>query len=172
MRLFVYLLLVSINAAKETKMVSNDYCCITELGFYVLSDESKIRKRFDIYKSIGNNMLRIAISWSLVEPEEGKIDQKHIDQLTNYMKIAEEYSFKIKLIFGIMMAPPKWYLDKYPDAMLEDQNGLHPGNTLSYWYPDVKKVSKGKTALLMKLLKDKGVWDNIDGFDAHYRIEL
>ena len=88
-------------------------CCVTDPQAWYSDTEEHIRKRFDIYKANGVDMLRAEIDWSLAEPEEGKWRS---DEICRYLKIAKEYGFRIKLIIGTMMSPPGWYLQKHSDA--------------------------------------------------------
>ena len=134
-------------------------CCVTDPQSWYSDTEEHIRKRFDIYKANGVEMVRVEIAWALAEPEEG---QWRSYEVCRYLKIAKEQGFRIKLIMGTMMAPPAWFLQKHPDAMLTDQNGGHSLNTMSYWYPDLQKVIDEKTGKLFAILNAAGVWDSVD----------
>lgn len=147
------------SAAKKPTPIPEARCCITDPAGWYYDSEDKIRKRFEIYKSIGTNMLRVEIDWRSLEREESKWEYESISR---YFRLAKEYGFRIKLIVGVMMAPPKWYLDKHPDAMLTDQNGGHSYNTMSYWYPGLHKVINEKTSKLFEILNCAGVWDSVD----------
>lgn len=147
------------SAATPQVMTPDAHYCITDPAGWYQDSEEKVRKRFDIYKSVGCDMLRVEIDWRSLEREEGKWEYEPI---CRYLKLAKEYGFRIKLIVGVMMAPPKWYLEKHPDAMLTDQNGGHSYNTMSYWYPGLHKVIDEKTKKLFDILNTTGVWDSVD----------
>src|ERR1035437_462788 len=115
---------------KDESKVPERRCCVTDPQSWYADSEEHIRKRFAIYKANGVDMVRSEIAWALAEPAEG---QWRSYEICRYLKIAKEYGFHIKLIMGTMMAPPAWYLQKHPDAMLTDQNGGHSLNTMSYW---------------------------------------
>jgi hypothetical protein len=134
--------------------------CITDIqSWYYVSDDD-IRKRFDIYKEIGTNVLRIEYSWRDIEPAEGQWNTNN--RLFNYITIAQEYGFRIKLIMGVMMSPPQWYLNKYPESRLRDEDGRTSENMMSIWYPDLKDLIVEKSAKLTEILKLKGLWEKVE----------
>jgi hypothetical protein len=145
--------------AKGEAKVPERRCCVTDPQSWYADSEEHIRQRFDIYRTNGVDMVRAEIAWALAEPAEG---QWRSYEICRYLKIAREYGFHIKLIMGTMMAPPAWYLQKHPDAMLTDQNGGHSLNTLSYWYPDLHQVIDEKTTKLFEILNTADVWDVVD----------
>jgi hypothetical protein len=146
-------------AGSTSAAVPKTHCCITDPQKYYFDDGEKIRKRFDLYKSIGVDTIRMEVDWAVLEQSEGNWDP---GKVCEYLKIAKAYGFRIKLIMGVMMAPPAWFLDKHPDAMLTDQNGGHSRNTMSYWYPDLHKVIDEKTKKICQILNEIGVWDSVD----------
>lgn len=134
------------------------YACMTEPQSWMYGSLKETEKRFDIYKSIGVDMLRVELAWGVAEPAEG---QWNIDKVLNYMKLAKKYGFKIKLIMGVAMAPPQWFFAKYPESMQEDELGRHSNFSLSYSFPELKKTVDEKTNKLIDLLKEGGVWDSV-----------
>jgi beta-galactosidase len=70
----------------------------------------------------GIKVIRIAeFSWSLSEPEEGKIDLSWIEEI-----IAFFLPYGIRIILCTPSAtPPKWMVDKYPSLLQEDRYN-HP----------------------------------------------
>lgn len=134
--------------------------CITDIQDWYSHSDEILRKRFDVFKENGVEVLRVEVDWAMLETSENQWNDNHA--IFNYLKIAKEYDFRIKLILGVMMAPPAWYLDAHPEARLIDQNGGTTGNTMSYWYPDLKNVITEKSNKIVKMLKDKGLWDQID----------
>jgi hypothetical protein len=134
--------------------------CITDIQSWYYASDIDVCRRFDIYKEIGTNVLRIELSWRDIEQSEGQWNTNN--RLFNYITIAQEYGFHIKLILGVMMSPPQWYLNKYPESRLRDEDGRTSENTLSLWYPGLKELIVEKSTKLMEILKDKGLWDNIE----------
>lgn len=119
-----------------------------------------IRQRFDLYKSIGVDLIRVEVDWSPVEAQEGIWD--YSKGIFNYMKIAKEYGFKIKLILGVMMAPPEWYFVANPEARYRDENGITTPNCMSMWYPGLRDVISEKSEKIVEMLKQLDLWDCID----------
>lgn len=132
---------------------------MTDPQSYYYDSEAKIRERFDLYKSVGVDMLRVEFDWRSQEQTEGKWDSTRI---ARYLKLAKEYGFRIKLIVGVIMAPPRWYLDKHTDSRIIDQNGGHSTNTMSYWYPGLHKLIDEKTKHMLGILDGIGIWDSVD----------
>jgi hypothetical protein len=134
--------------------------CITDIqSWYYVSDDD-IRKRFDIYKEIGTNVLRIEYSWRDMEVAEGQWNENN--RLFNYISIAQEYGFRIKLIMGVMMSPPQWYLNKYPESRMIDEDGRTSENIMSIWYPGLHDVIVEKSTKMMEILKKKGLWEKVE----------
>jgi len=70
-----------------------------------------LRKRYALYEEIGCQMIRIHTEWNRFEPSEGEWDDSAYDSLLDEVK---RTSFKIRLIPGVMMAPPEWFYENYP----------------------------------------------------------
>ncbi|MCW1309718.1 MAG: beta-galactosidase [Candidatus Nanoarchaeia archaeon] len=70
------------------------------------------------------NIVRMAeFAWSKIEPEEGKYDFKWLDKAIDILS-----KYGIKVVLGTpTAAPPKWLIDKYPDILPIDANGLVMG---------------------------------------------
>ena len=134
------------------------YNCVTDPNLWVMTNPEETRKRFDIYKEIGVDMVRVVPTWELCEIEEGKWD---ISPYTNYMKIAKEYGFKIKVVLGVIMQPPKWFLAKHPEAFQKDEEGNVSYFSISYSFPELKKIVGEKNKKLVELMKEEGVWDDV-----------
>ncbi|MHB0997655.1 MAG: beta-galactosidase [Armatimonadota bacterium] len=149
----------TVYAADASANMLKSRSCITDPQRYYFDSEENIRKRFELYKANGVDMIRMEVDWAVLEQQEGNWQP---GKVCEYLKLAKEYGFRIKLIVGVMMAPPSWYLDKYPEAMLTDQNGGHSRNTMSYWYPDLKKVIDQKTKQIFETLNEIDVWDSVD----------
>lgn len=134
--------------------------CITDVQDWYYHSDDVLRKRFDVFKENRVEMVRAEIDWPMLETAEGQWNSNH--PIFNYLTMAKEYGFRIKLILGVMMAPPAWYLNAHPEARLIDQNGKTTNNTMSYWHPDLKNVITQKNDKIIQMLKDKGLWDHID----------
>lgn len=135
-------------------------CCITESHAYCYQSEEKIRQRFEIYRHIGVEMLRIDIGWRLFERDyEGQWDDSRI---RSYLELVKESGFRIKMIVGTIMSPPDWFFRKHPEAQLVNEYGAFGKNTISYWYPGLKDLLAEKAALLFEYLKTIDIMDQID----------
>jgi hypothetical protein len=133
--------------------------CISDQQIVYNNSDEDIYKRFDFYKQIGTNVLRVEVSWRDFETVDGSWVEPKV---LNYITIAEKYGFRIKLILGVMMAPPAWYMTKYPESRLRDENGNTSENSMSLWYPDLKPLITEKSERLVSILKEKGLWDMVD----------
>jgi hypothetical protein len=140
--------------------------CITDIQPWYYAPDAEIRRRFDSYKKIGANVLRIEYSWRDIETAEGRWNEK--SRLFNYITIAREYGFRVKLIMGVMMSPPQWYLNKYPESRLRDEDGRTSENMMSIWYPGLKRLIVEKTIKMKEILKRKGLWDSIESIIPSY----
>lgn len=70
------------------------------------------------------SIVRMAeFAWSKIEPEEGEYDFKWLDKAIDILS-----KYDIKVVLGTpTAAPPKWLIDKYPDILPIDANGLVMG---------------------------------------------
>ncbi len=134
-------------------------CCITDPQGWYRDPDSRIRKRFTIYRDHGCDTLRVEIDWRSMETREGYWDTSVTDR---YLRLAVEYGFRLKIIVGVMMAPPGWFLDANPDAVILDETGLPSRNTLSYWYPKLKETIRSRTRRLYDVVKAAGAWPFVD----------
>lgn len=133
---------------------------MTDIADWVANDsETNIRKRFELYKSMGVNVLRVEMHWYL-ETSENFWD--NYAQFFKYIQWAKEYGFRIKLILGHVSNPPQWYRDRHPDAYLVSPDGDLAAGCISYWYDGFEELVKEKTVEMIQLLKDKDLWDCID----------
>ncbi len=133
---------------------------MTDIADWVANDtEANIKKRFELYKSMGVNVLRVEMHWYL-EKSEGMWD--YYAQFFKYMQWAKEAGFRIKLILGHISNPPQWYRDKNPDTYLVSQDGDLAAGSVSYWYDGFEELVKQKTSEMIVILKEKGLWDCVD----------
>jgi hypothetical protein len=151
--------LISLFSCKEKKTEVYRNCISDIQAWYQASDED-VRKRFDIYKELGTNVLRVELSWAAIEPVEGQWD--YDNRILNYISIAQKYGFRVKLIMGVMMGPPQWYFVQHPEARLRDEDGRSSEFTMSLWYPDLKNLIMEKSEKIVEILKAKGLWENIE----------
>lgn len=71
-------------------------------------------------KELGISVIRVAeFAWSRLEPNEGEYDFAWLDEVINQFGEAG-----IDTILGTVSAtPPQWFLRKYPDSVMEMENG-------------------------------------------------
>ncbi|MDR0845310.1 MAG: Ig-like domain-containing protein [Tannerella sp.] len=151
---------VEVTVTTPSREKADRNCITDDTETYFFASEEIIRQRFDMLKAIGTNVLRCEVSWRDLELGEGAWYMN--SHIFSYLTIAKEYGFRIKLIIGVMMSPPPWYLDKYPESRLRDEDGRTSENTMSLWYPGLKALITEKSTQLINILKDKGLWDNVD----------
>jgi hypothetical protein len=76
--------------------------------------------------------------------------------------LAKRHGFRTKLIVGVMMAPPKWFLDAHPEARIVDEKGRYSTNTMSYWYPGLHRLIEEKSRRLLQSLREMDVLGLVD----------
>ena len=153
---WIALLLLLLAAAPA---VCDCHACMTEPEIWVTGDLRQTEERFKIYRDAGVDMLRVQADWRVVEPWEGVWD---MGGRIEYIRLARKYGFRIKLILGVIMAPPVWFREQHPDSRAADENGVFSANTLSYCYPGLKKVISEKTDKIISILREAGVWDDVE----------
>lgn len=133
--------------------------CVTDPAGWYRDSPEKIDRRFTLYRSIGVEMLRVEIDWRSCEPEAGKWDAGYIKA---YLQLARKHGFRLKMIIGDMMAPPRWFLDATPASRIIDETGKFSTNTMSYWYPGLMPLLAQKQKQLIASLREMGVLDLVD----------
>lgn len=128
--------------------------CFSDHPNWETHSADKIHKRYEIYKQAGCQMVRIHALWKSFEPSEGQWNGSAIDNLSGELKRA---GFKVKLIPGVMMAPPTWLYDKYPDAKMFDQYGHYSRNCISHWYPELGSLLYTRLRNILNTLRDKDI---------------
>jgi hypothetical protein len=122
--------------------------------------EATIRTRFDVYRSIGVQMRRISLEWR--SAEHGPVGDWSIDALRTYLLLVKEYGFRLKPVIGVIMGPPKWFLETHPEARLIDQNGKSTWNAGSYWDPGLRELIDKKTERLLEYVQAAGLLEQVD----------
>ena len=84
-------------------------------------DEALWHKDAERMVELGLKWVRIGeFAWKRIEPEEGKFDFEWLDKVINVMG-----RHGIKIVLGTpTAAPPKWVMDKFPDMLARDKNGM------------------------------------------------
>ncbi|RMD76958.1 MAG: glycosyl hydrolase family protein [Lentisphaerae bacterium] len=93
--------------ADETPKSKVPRICMTEYHGFRHHSLEQIRKRFDYYRKLGVDMIRIGVDW---------LDRKPM------VSALKEYPFRIKLILPVMWLPRE-YREKYPDGAMIDEHG-------------------------------------------------
>lgn len=136
-----------------------DRCCMTDPSAWYRDPPGKIARRFDLYRKMGVGVLRVEVDWRSLETAEGHWDPSYI---RSYLELARRHGFRIKLILGVLMAPPGWFLERYPEARIVDENGQWSRNTMSFWYPGLRSLIDEKTRRIVRTLRDLRVLDLVD----------
>jgi hypothetical protein len=102
-----------------------------------------IRQRFKMYRESGVHMLRVEVGWRAMERNAG---QWSPPPQQPYLEEVRDAGFRVKLIAGTIMAPPRWFCDQHPEARIVDNRGDTCTNTIDLWYP-------GLTGLLEQPLR-------------------
>jgi len=118
-----------------------------------------IRQRYDLYRQAGCQMVRIHTLWNAFEQVEGQWNDAACDTLLDEVKRS---GFKVKLIAGVIMSPPSWYLEKNPDAQMVDQFGQYSRNCISYWYPGLEEVLESKLRRILQTLEKKDMLQQVE----------
>lgn len=145
--------------APNTPPAQAGRCCMTDPAGWYRDPPEKIEKRFALYKALGVDTLRIELDWRSLEPAEGRWDSAWI---APYLDLARSHGFRIKLIVGALMGPPRWFLDAHPDARITDEDGRTSANTVSYWYPGLHRLIEDKTVRIARIARSYGLLDAID----------
>lgn len=139
---------------------SKGRCCITDPHAYYQDPIATIAKRFEMYREIGVDTLRVEISWrDFLGDEEGTWNDS---RLRNYLQEVKRTDFRLKMIVGTIMAPPAKFLERVPEAQIINEDGVYSRNTVSYWYPGLQALLKKQAKRQFDYLKSAGLLDRTD----------
>ncbi len=137
----------------------SDRCCMTDPHAWYFDPPSKIGARFRAYRDMGVGMLRVELDWRSLEISPGVWNA---EPLMPYLRLVRQYGFRVKLIVGALMGPPKWFFDAHPDARIKDEEGRFSANTVSYWYPGLRELIADKVRGIRRVVARSGLADRVD----------
>lgn len=135
------------NSANKISKTPNRRCCMTDpFNFFFDKNADNIRKRFDLYKSIGVDVIRSHMAMNYFDHDAFRARV--------YYDVIKEYDFRLKMI--ICSFP----LER--EYQFVDQNGDYSKGAASYWHPDIRSIVEKNTAKIFDYMKKAGLLDNID----------
>jgi len=138
---------------------SNALVCFSDLPEWTFGVyRENARARFAGMKKTGADMVRVSLSWSMLEPQEGVFDDSAV---AGYFDALKRSGLQCKLILGVVMDPPAWYLAKHPELRMTDQFGCTP-NYLAPWAREQWPYLENKTRELLEYAKNKGILEITD----------
>jgi hypothetical protein len=133
---------------------------MTDPYAWMYQTDDNILARFSIYKEIGVNVLRVEYSWGGIEWQENSWNTSN--KLFNYLRLAKENGFRVKLILGHLSDPPEWFLNSHKDAYMVSQDGDLAHGAVSFWYEGLPEIVSKKTRKMIETLKEQDLWDVVD----------
>lgn len=126
---------------------------------YTDQPPENIRRRFDLYKSMGIRTIRSGkMGWASLTDDQGNWKKA----ASPYYDLMREYGFRLKLIAATIMGPPAWFVERHPDSRLVDENGRFSRNTISYWFPGAAAYTTAAADKVLERMKEAGYLDMVD----------
>ncbi len=151
--------LMALVSCERPKSKPKPLVCFSDLPEWTFGvDRANARARFEGIKQMGADMMRVSLSWSVMEPREGVFDDSAI---VGYFEELKASGLHCKLILGVVMDPPPWYLTKHPELRMTDQFGCTP-NYLAPWAREQWPYLANKTRELLEYAKKKGILEITD----------
>ena len=119
---------------------------------------AKIQKRLDLYKQAGIGIIRVDVEWRSLERAEGIWEDPGNLAL---LKLAKQNGFRLKANVGSIQGPPAWFLKRFPDARMINQDGVTSPDDMSYWYPGLHALLENKDEQLFAYLARSGLLTGI-----------
>ncbi len=132
--------------------------CVTDLCTRRDSDDI-MRKRMALYKELGLKTVRTTIAWSTMEPEEGQWQAPPEEW---YLQHIADSGLRIKLILAAVSCIPRWYLEKYPEAVLINDAGEKAISSVTYLMPGLRPLLDNAVEHMLQYLADSGFLSAID----------
>lgn len=133
--------------------------CMTDPQAWYFDPPARIEARFQKYRDMGVTMLRIELDWRSLETAPGVWS---FERVQPYLRLVRQYGFRVKLIVGALMGPPRWFFDAHPDAHITDEDGQVSLNTVSYWYPGLRALMSDKVRGIRRVVAQSGLADRVD----------
>jgi len=134
-------------------------CMAEDLRFFQGPAEH-VQRRFDYYRQLGFGTLRANVGWRHLEVAQG--DWSGQPALQRHLDLAVRNGFRLKIAVETIGAPPAWFLDAHPDALLRNAHQEESRNDLSLWYPKLRETIEEKTTRLFGRIRDFGLFPYID----------
>ena len=138
--------------------IRNIGLCISEWGNY-MGNIGELNQRFELYKEAGFKTVRIGIEWRNIEPQAEGV---FTTPAQSYMLMAKKAGMRIKMILGTIMGVPQWYYNKYPDALMVNQNGTKALGTPSYFAPELREHFESSLRGSLEYLKNANLLEIVD----------
>jgi hypothetical protein len=135
------------------------HICVAETYEYTLAEIEAIKSRFDVFKKCDVDFVRCGMSWMDFEAIPG---QWSPPRNAVYLRTASAYGLKVKALLASMEWPPRWFLDRYSQALLRDQQGDIVPNLISYWFPNLDEVLDESLDGMIKTIVGSGLAETID----------
>lgn len=150
---------------------------LVETGVYYYPEawpEVQWERDLSNIKKLGFEFTHFAeFSWAMLEPEEGKYDFAWLDKA---VALADKHGLKVVLCTPTP-TPPLWLTRKYPEVLLEKENGqkLDHGGRQHYSWSSVK-YRELCTKIVSEIAKhygnDKRIWGwQINNEPSHYGVD-
>lgn len=146
--------LAAVLRRRAAARATNAHLAIAEYDLYRTQPADKVKRRFDLYQQIGFGLLRSGIGWWGLEQSPGEWSAP--PALERYFSEVIRSGFRLKLLAGVLDAPPRWFVKAHPDSELRDAFGGHSGS-LSLWYPGLDALLAEKTDMVFAYLADSGL---------------
>jgi hypothetical protein len=136
------IILVSATLYADQQPADKHNCCTEAFENFFDKDTTAIRKRFDLYKQVGVEVIR---TFMFTDYEVSRA----------WYSVVKDYDFRLKVILTSIPGQ-----EAYPGSACIDQNGAV--GCISYWYPDLKKIVDANMQIVFKNIETAGVMDKID----------
>ncbi len=138
--------------------VTNPRLSIAEPRAFVLQSHDQIQHRFDLYKKVGIDTLRVSVDWWEQETADG-VWRGAIP--LPYFRQAADNGFQLKMAIATISEPPDWYMTAHPDARLLNRDHLASRSDISYWYPGLRDLMAAKANHLFGYLAKQNLFPAI-----------
>ena len=148
-------------ARAQDTVVRSPLLSMSEIRFGERDPAAMVKRRFDLYTSMGCGGLRVGMGWREFEKREG-VWERPDPRYLEYFRLAKEDGFRMKVQLGVVSAVPDWFAERYPDSKLLNQRGDSPRGYLSPWYPNASAILAEKQDRVFQMIRDLGALEITD----------
>ena len=133
-------------------------CCASETNVMRWVDAGTIRRRFQIYRETGFDMLRVEGLDASLQDQNGRIVGPRD---LPYLLLARASNFRLKVNVSVF-TQPDWYFRAHPQSRFINEDGAAASGVPGFWDPGTRERVAEVTGIVFAYMAEQRLFDNVD----------